>query len=132
MKALIVSSLILLATVANANQTKVNVTFSGPSVYGQPIKVSLLEQDSNKFRLLLTVFEHHEQNGLSYKTTEIAENLDCEIDELKSVSCATVTAEGEKTKFYSQETDEPRRFRIALEVDDWPFYLGESMVWETR
>ena len=130
MKTLLAASLLLLASVANASPTV--VTFSGPSVFNQPIKVSLVEQDSDKFQLLLTVFEHHEQNGLSYRTTEIADNLDCEINELVSVACQSVTSEGEVVKFYSENADQANRFRIAVEADNWPYYMGYSMVWETR
>jgi hypothetical protein len=131
MKTLLAASFLLLASVANATSPTI-VTFSGPSVYSQPIKVSLVEQGGEKYKLLLTVFKQHEQNGLSYQTTAIVENLDCNIDELVSVSCEAVTPEGETVKFYSEPTEEAKRFRIAVEADNWPYYLGYSMVWETR
>jgi uncharacterized lipoprotein YajG len=130
MKTLLAASLVLVASVANASPT--TVTFSGPSVYNQPIKVSLVEQDSDKHKLLLTVLKDHEQNGLTYQTTEIVDNLECNIDESVSVSCEAVTPEGETVKFYSEPAEEAKRFRIAVEADNWPYYLGYSMVWETR
>lgn len=130
MKALLAISFISLATVANAGPTI--LTFSGPSASGQPTKVSLVEQEAGKYRLLQTVFKHHPQTGLSYQTRGLASDLDCEIDELRSVSCETLTAEGETVKLSSEETDKHRRYRIVLETNGVPVYLGYSMVWETR
>lgn len=130
MKRFLASGLLLLSAVASASPNI--VTFTGNSIHAQPIKVSLVEQEDDTYNLLLTTFEHDQQNGLSTKTTEIAANFDCEIDELHAVNCETVTADGEFVRFYSKPSEQARRFLVVVETNGWPYALGYSMVWETR
>ena len=123
-------SLSSIAATAIANPS--SVIFSGESIYAQPIKVSLVKQDSNQYRLILTVLDFDQKNGRSYQSTEIANNLNCDIQELTSVSCEAITPEGEAVKFYTKNTENVGRYLVALESNGAPFPLGFSMVWETR
>lgn len=112
--------------------TPSKVVFSGESIYKQPIKVALLEDEDSTYKLTLTVIEFDEVNGTSYRTTKIVDGLSCEIEELSSVNCVTFVEENERVRFYTNPAEQANRFQVMIEASSGPFPLGFSMVWETR
>lgn len=108
------------------------VVFSGESIYKQAQKVAFLLQADGSYNLQHTLFEYDKNLGLTHKTRIFVRNLNCDIDELKSLRCDTVTEDGENVSVYTLPADEARRFKLVIESDMGAFPLGWALVWETR